>query len=492
MSRWVDTFDSGSFAQNWKSLKSLLGQKADFKPAESSVLIEYARFKKAYTFIDEIIENLDKDLIQPEEFDGSNLPSYLSQSRTHLNNFFKNSSLSSITEANKQIDFVLAYLNKYHHYSNTASRAITRYFNENKKLVEDYLISFDSDASSKLDELTSILTEAIQSESGLKRIIEKIDNLETKFFDSEGTESRIDNLEQKIDSIHESATKTLSKIDSLDDEANNLVTRINSFHEDAQSNLDEVKDSRAEFDDKLREIRVFYALVFGEKDAEGKVTSPGLKLELNTLKKELEDEILTRKQKLEKEKNDFLLYVQTTKKEIKELLGHATTASLSASYRRERKSYSKQIALYTNLFYFSLGALFIAGIAASVMGYLGGWSSEKALTILMINSPMIAAAIWLTTFSSKRRAEAYKLQQEYGHKVAITSSYQGFKRQIEQLGEDSPLLHDLLESTIKAIDKNPSGTYENVKADEHPLVDALREAIDGTKNAVSNIKKKQS
>jgi len=203
----------------------------------------------------------------------------------------------------------------------------------------------------------------------------------------------------------------------------------------------------------------------------------------------LSEEINFRKEELDREKSDFQSYVQATKKEIHELLGHATTASLSAAYRRERKSYSKQIQLYTKMFYGSLGALFLAGVIASIMGYFGEWTTEKALTILLINSPMVAAAIWLTTFSSKRRAEAYKLQQEYSHKVAVTSSYQGFKKQIELLGEDSPLLKELLETAIKVIDKNPSGSYDKVKADNHPIVDLGSKAVDTAKQTFTKTDK---
>ena len=66
-----------------------------------------------------------------------------------------------------------------------------------------------------------------------------------------------------------------------------------------------------------------------------------------------------------------------------------------------------------------------------------------------------------------------RLQQEYAHKEALAKSYQGFKKQIEGLGNDKDdiLLKQLLQAAIEGVSFNASGTLDGKHADKVPIID---------------------
>lgn len=80
--------------------------------------------------------------------------------------------------------------------------------------------------------------------------------------------------------------------------------------------------------------------------------------------------------------------------------------------------------------------------------------------------PLILPILWLTVFVSKRRSEYQRLRFEYSHKESLAKSYNSYKQQIEELGEDnSELLKTLLEQTIIAIAFNASTTLDKKHSD---------------------------
>jgi hypothetical protein len=100
------------------------------------------------------------------------------------------------------------------------------------------------------------------------------------------------------------------------------------------------------------------------------------------------------------------------------------------------------------------------------------WPSDLPglASMLIPKIPIYAPLIWLAYFASARRSEAQRLQQEYAHKQALTSSYQSFKKQISDLEEsDEALLRELMRKAIETVARNASETLDKQHGDRHPV-----------------------
>ena len=103
---------------------------------------------------------------------------------------------------------------------------------------------------------------------------------------------------------------------------------------------------------------------------------------------------------------------------------------------------------------------------------LGDW--ESVLRSLAYKLPFYGPAVWFAYYASKRRSEYQRLQQEYAHKEALAKSYDSYKKQIQELGqENNEMLVSLLNKAIDAIAHNASKTLDGKHGDKMPLQEAL-------------------
>lgn len=94
----------------------------------------------------------------------------------------------------------------------------------------------------------------------------------------------------------------------------------------------------------------------------------------------------------------------------------------------------------------------------------------------MYKAPFIAPVIWLAIFSGTRRSQYERLQQEYAHKEALASSYDSYKKQIQDLkGETEALQKDLLAKAIEAIAYNASVTLDGKHQEKMPLAQLIEQ-----------------
>jgi hypothetical protein len=103
--------------------------------------------------------------------------------------------------------------------------------------------------------------------------------------------------------------------------------------------------------------------------------------------------------------------------------------------------------------------------------------------------PVVAALVWLAVHASRESALAKRLEEDYGYKVAISKCFEGFRKQMADVGEaqkeGSPLA-TLCKDTLATISNPPGRIYA-----QHKLTTSPREAVkeilggdrrDGTKS----------
>jgi hypothetical protein len=105
-------------------------------------------------------------------------------------------------------------------------------------------------------------------------------------------------------------------------------------------------------------------------------------------------------------------------------------------------------------------------------------NAKEYLDKLLFKLPIVVPVLWATLTVSKRRSEMQRLAEEYAHKEALAQSYDGFKRQIVELGKDGdPLVQSLLEVILKAISTNAAKTLDGEHGEKMPVQEVIEETL---------------
>lgn len=490
MSRWTRQFKSHTFQTELNKALSLLG---DLKPHHNATpedRLEIGRLKKALTYIEGSIQLIDPELTPMPYFDG--LTNGFNQIAAYINQYKSttNASINNIQNANNHIDQILTVIapvcGKGSRPAKTAHYAFKKY----AETIEEHLTLFHEKATQIVTEMqiaSNNVKDDAQSVDALKSKIEEFrDELFVETDEKYSVQQLIKQLQEKADSLFEKISDYHDELFEDDARGEAISTQIETALDKATTNSGEIHELLENTQAELKDLKDFYQHVFGKPSADDKtVMTGGLKEEL---KKRCED-----LDKFKKEQEDRY---KALNDEIETLLPGATSAGLTTAYRDMKKSFDSTINVNTKIFYGSILALvLISFVSVTNKIYWFGidWVDISQLSNLWSNLaykiPLALPVIWLAFFASKRRSEAQRLQQEYAHKEALAKSYQSYKTQVEQLGDEAnKLMVHLLRSAIDAIAFNASVTLETKHGDKSPLQGMLDKVIDNQDKIVQLLK----
>ncbi len=350
------------------------------------------------------------------------------------------------------------------------------YKNRDKTLkeIESSFTKFKADSTRILIETKSNYE---KSESYISDISDEFKKIYQDYFvDNDGNisiSSKIIKLDESIERKSEEINQFYKIIFSNDDSIRNQIisTKETIKNLEIESTVSYEKTSN-----RIDEINKFYNRIYGGKDETG-IETKGLKLEIENYNEEL-----LSFQMIQKERYTAL------NKEIESLLPGATSAGLSSAYHSLSKSYDKSITHNTYLFYVSILILFIFSIILIKSNFKELTNLYDMGMFLVYRLPVVIPVVWLAVFASKRRSESERLKQEYAHKEALAKTYQSFKLQIEQLGENNqePLLEKLLTAAIDTISNNASTTLDKKHGDSVPITDMIEKMVNKALDKLPN------
>lgn len=164
-------------------------------------------------------------------------------------------------------------------------------------------------------------------------------------------------------------------------------------------------------------------------------------------------------------------------KKIESLLPGATTAGLARAYTDMKESFDKPIMVWHIVFFASVGTML--GLTLLTFNFQSPKDLTTTLTGMVYKLPLYAPLIWIAIYSSKRRSESQRLRQEYAHKESFAQSYDKYKRQIDELGQDDKaMLLKLIESSVDTISHNASSTLDSKHGDGTPLEKSVQHVSD--------------
>lgn len=310
----------------------------------------------------------------------------------------------------------------------------------------------------------------------IDEIKERVDAYDTEVFGDDDSEGLKDELQSKVDRINEIYEKVESfdnKFHHGNEEENGIRQRILSARDEAESDKNEIKDNLNEALEKLRELGSYYDRVFGVEDEGGEKKRLGLK-------EEIEDRLKSIESYDEKKRQ-----IHTTLEDkIKELHEGAINAGLATAYNKLKTSFDKPIRAASITFFTTMGAILALSLFFVLSSDANPANATELLYATLARMPFYLPLIWLALFTSKRRSEYTRLQQEYAHKEALAISFESYKKQIAELGEDSDELSKLLlASAIETIAYNASETLDKPHGDKHPV----QETVNGVSNGFGSI-----
>jgi len=474
MSKWSKEFLEHPFQPLWAQLQEELSAiEVDDQTIVTSVQ-ELARLKRVIAFLNALLEKVD-----PELTPKSIWSNYQTQTEACLQNiraFVADKNIAGIVRANENADNLLTYLRPYEVLPQATADALGAAARSHLAQVDEYIEAFAKKSTQLLTKIESDRTAIEKLYQAAQQDEEKIATYTINLLDGKddapSIKSKIDQTYAKAESnaqaINELHTSLLvgtaenpsskEKIISLENTISETKNKITGIYDGVQK--------------QVNALNVFHEKIFGTKEENGNFTG-GLANELEARTIQL--------QNLETEQNQKYTALVA---QIENLLPGATSAGLGSAYSTLKASFDSPIKNYTKLFYGSLALLVLAALIMATdklsihpnisIEFIKITEWDTILKAILYKSPFVAPVVWLALFSSKRRSQYERLQQEYAHKEAIARSYESYKKQLQQLKTDSEeLQRELLAKAIDAIAYNASITLDGKHDDKLPLQQIL-------------------
>lgn len=492
-SRWTDEYAQHPFQASWARLKETLTSiQVDDQTVTTSVY-ELARLKRVVAYLDEILFNIDAELTpravwttfqQQEEALLQQLAAYVS-----------NRNIGHIANANENADNLLTYVRPYMVLPEATVKALQRSARSYVTELGSYLDAFREKSVSINEQLTRDKEASVSSLSDIESNKSKIHEYARQLF--EGTD-QTPSIQKEIEGLLGTANANAERIDDL-----HSVLLIGTPKEQstqaivkgAEVEIVAIRDKTSLLLDgaqgEVRKLAGFHDKIFGKKDAVSGEANSGLEFELDA-----------RTTALTKLENDQETKHAAMFLRIESLLPGATSAGLASAYKTLKDSFEKPIVLYTKLFYGSLSVLILAALVMAVkhvtfapvfaIDFVEVPEWDVILKALIYKAPFIAPVVWLAMFSSTRRSQYERLQQEYAHKEALASSYESYKKQLQDLNGDSEALQrELITKAIDCVAYNASATLDGKHEEKSPAshllemlsLDELKKLVDFAKAA---------
>lgn len=324
-----------------------------------------------------------------------------------------------------------------------------------------------ADAQAKLAEIATAATQAVAAKT---QIVDDQAVIATKSDHIQKAQEHADTVRANLDRALTAATQQVT-------EAEGQKSRAQSAAETVTELLTEVRTSKGAV----------------EKDMEAALTARKTAEESAGLTKGLAEKSATVEARIaayESRLADLESQCATQLKTIEGLLPGATSTGLAHAFDERRQTFLKPHDRWQVVFVCSL--LAIVGLTASGLFY--AYQTEKFPTydelvrLWLARLPIAGALVWLALHASRESALAKRLEEDYGYKSAISSCFEGFRKQMSEIGKDvatdSPLAN-LCANTLTTIASPPGRIYDKHKL----IVSPTDELTGGVSKAVTNVVK---
>ena len=318
-----------------------------------------------------------------------------------------------------------------------------------------------TDAQTKLSEIATVATQAVAASTQITDdqavIAAKSDHIQK-------AQEHADKVRADLDRALTSATQQVTAAEAQKISAESAATNATEI-------LEEIRTVKASVE--VESAAVESARKLSDQSAEKAK-------DLADKSSVVEARIASYEEKLDELNNRTAEHLKT----IIGLLPGATSAGLAHAFDERRKTFLKPHGRWQILFVGSVVAIVILAFT----GLLHVYNVEKVPTydelvrFWLARLPIAGALVWLALYASRESALARRLEEDYGYKSAIASCFEGFQRQMSEIGEGaapgSPLAQ-LCANTLTTIAAPPGRIYERHKPTVSPTNEAKQIAEAG-------------
>ena len=346
----------------------------------------------------------------------------------------------------------LATMSSYVSSAESAAQAVL----ENQRLSVVALTEIQTKAA----DVTTAATQAIAAKT---QIVDDQTVIATKSDHIQQAQLHADKVRGDLDRVLTAATQQAT-------DAEGLKSRAQSASDSAASLLIEVKAVKSSADIDSSSIQV--ALVEAEKAV---VQTKSLADKANTIEERIA--------KYESDLNDLRKDCDSQLQTIKGLLPGATSTGLAHAFDERRQTFLKPTVRWQWLFVGSVLAIVALALSGLWNAYTANavLSYDELLRLWLARLPIAGALVWLALYAGRESAMAKRLEEDYGYKSVIASSFQGFNQQMSEIGgkadQNAPLAK-LCADTLTTIASPPGRIYEKHALTISPSTE-VTEAVKG-------------
>jgi len=487
MSKWTDQFEAHAFQAVWINLKESLEKSTIDDETIVTSVSEISRLKKVIGYLDSMIENIDPELVPMSTWDNFN--GQATPCLQQIEGYNNNKNFAHITNANNHADNLLTYIRPYMVLPEDAANSVKQASTIYLKSVEEAIDKLHKRTDDLVKEIEENNTEATVFFSEIEKTKNSIDEYEISLFGEAGDagiQTEISNFQIDIEEKHDKINETYNEIligSETEDSTKKSILMVKESVIEEQKKIEELLQLAS---DEVNNLSEFHTKIFGALN-ENEERTGGLSQELGLRTKQLSDF-----ETIQKTKYEALI------EEIQTLLPGATNAGLAVAYKEMKDSFIWPIRISGGIFYITL--LLLIGVSSFsvfsitddgmlIFNQLKEW--EAIFKSVAQKIPLYIPILWLTYYSTKRRSEYHRLQQEYAHKEALSKSYSSYKKQLEALdGTDLSMQKEFIMKAIDAITYNASKTLDGKHGEKMPAQEVMDKLIVEVKDLAKNMGEK--
>jgi hypothetical protein len=492
MTRWIQEYNQHPLKSTWSTLLENVEPLDVDDQTVTTTVEELARLKKVLAFVDRIIVNADAELT-PKSVWG-NCHSQAEACLQQVRAYAANRNVSHLVQANEHADNILTYVRPYMVPPEQALEAYGAAMRAFSDQVSDYVAAFQERALSVQSTLTTAVNDAINQQKEIETIELRVKQFDGYLFDGiDGKQPAEKYLKEMVSNVETSHGTVEALRQKLLEGPESISVKVTGYEKDIHQIHDTLTDVLDSATSRQKELDTFYIRIFGPPLADDdEIQEGGLKHELD-----VRFEQLGRHEEEQKTRQKALF------ESIESLLPGATSAGLASSYKALKDYFKSPITRYTQAFYFSMLALLLGGLILVMESFTlwpfhiefvktNGW--EEMVRTLLTRVPIVLPVVWVAIFSATRRSQYERLQQEYAHKEAFASSYESYKKQLQQLQIDADgLQKELIGKAIEAISFNASKTLDGNHTEKPPVYQLLEKLnVEDLKKILDLAKGKES
>lgn len=328
----------------------------------------------------------------------------------------------------------------------------------------------ETEAQKVLRQLSDVLSDAKALSEKLTDVRPKIDAAAAEV---EAKRSAVNTQAQQVDATQKRASEVRGDLDSVLASAKQSQTEAEGFKKS-------VEECNASTTATAANIAASKATVDANAKAVAQALAESKAATANT--KALADKAAELKQRVEEYEaklNDLNEKCGAQLQAITDLLPGATSAGLASAFNDRRETFVKPRVRWQWLFLGSVIALTVLAFISFVEVYLNAstMTHQQLIVLWLSRIPVAAALVWLAMHSSRESALAQRLEEDYGFKVSVARSFQGFQEQMKAVGDTAKgnePLQRLCDATLAQISNPPGRIYDKHDLIVSPTAEAIK------------------